>query len=153
MRKPLLSAIFITLLTVLSMHGQAGLRPRGDVNCDWAVNIADINAVVDSIISGAEYHPFYGYAADINADSEINIADLNRLVDAILGQELPPMPSFSGTLPVLYINTEGHHDIVSKDDYLRAQWWLDAMGLEGYESVGSPQKPLGMQIKGRGNYT
>ena len=56
------------------MYGQAGLRPRGDVNCDWAVNIADINAVVDSIISGAEYHPFYGYAADINADTEINIA-------------------------------------------------------------------------------
>jgi hypothetical protein len=58
-------------------------------------------------------------------------------------------------LPVLFINTEGHRDIVSKDkeDYLHADWWLDNMGVEGYESIGSPEEPLGMQIKGRGNYT
>ena len=74
---------------------------------------------------------------------------------AIMGDSLPPMPTFSGTLPVLYINTEGHRNIDSKEkeNYLQAQWWLDAMNIEGYESIGSPEQPLGMVIKGRGNYT
>ena len=137
----------------MTMNAQGDLRPRGDVNCDWEVNIADVNAMVDAIQDGTAYHSFYTYAHDINGDKEINIADVNMVIEAIFGKQLPPMPSYSGTLPVLYINTEGHRDIVGKDDYLSAQWWLDAMGIEGYESIGSPQKPLGMQIKGRGNYT
>ena len=153
MRKSLLIAIFITVLSVPCMHGQEGLRPRGDVNCDWEVNIADVNAMVDAIVAGTAYHSFYTYAYDINGDKEITIADLNKLIGAILGDDLPPMPTYSGTLPVLFINTEGHRDIVSKDEYLHAQWWIDNMGIEGYESIGSADAPLGMQIKGRGNYS
>lgn len=141
------------LLNSLLMSGQNGLRPRGDVNCDWEVNIADVNTLVDAVLNGTDYHSFYTYAHDINCDSEINIADVNLVIEAILGKRLPPMPSYSGTLPVLYINTEGHRDIVGKEkeDYLHADWWLDAMGLEGYESLGSAGKPLGLLIKGRGN--
>lgn len=71
--------------------------------------------------------------------------------------EPEPDPSlettFSGTLPVLYINTEGGRAIDGKEEYLRAEWWLDNLGLEGYKSIGSKQEPLGMLIKGRGNYT
>ena len=148
---------YICLLLFLSQglwsHAQSGLRPRGDVNCDWEVTIADVNALTDSILVGAQYHSFYSYDTDLNQDQEINIADLNLLIDALLGAELPPMPSYSGTLPVLYINTEGHRDIVSKEEYLHADWWLDAMSIEGYQSIGTAQHPLGMQIKGRGNYT
>ena len=143
----------IVLFTASVSFAQSGLRPRGDVNCDWEVNIADINALVDSIFNGARYHSFYGYAADVNGDMEYTISDINLAIEAIFGKQLPPMPSFSGTLPVLYINTEGHRDIVSKEEYLRADWWLDNMGIEGYESIGSATAPLGMQIKGRGNYT
>ena len=149
-------AIFILcLLGTIGFHLQAqgGLRPRGDVNCDWEVTIADVNAIVDSIFSGAQYHPLYGYAADVNGDKEYTIADLNLIIHAILGGQLSPMPSYSGTLPVLFINTEGYHDIVSKEQYLDAKWWLDAMGIDGYQSIGSAEAPLGMQIKGRGNYT
>ena len=143
----------IVLFTASVSFAQSGLRPRGDVNCDWEVNIADINALVDSIFNGARYHSFYGYAADVNGDMEYTISDINLAIEAIFGKQLPPMPSFSGTLPVLYINTEGYRDIISKEEYLRAEWWLDNMGVEGYESFGSPEEPLGMQIKGRGNYT
>ena len=138
---------------MLHAHGQSGLRPRGDVNGDWEVTVADVNAVIDSIFSGAKYHALYGYATDVNGDKEYTVADINMIIDAIMGNELPPMPSFSGTLPVLYINTEGHHNVDSKENYLQAQWWLDAMGIEGYQSIGSAQHPLGMQIKGRGNST
>lgn len=59
----------------------------------------------------------------------------------------------SGTLPVLYIQTENNAPIVSKEDYINATYYLDAMGLTGYQSIGSASTPLTMEIKGRGNYT
>ena len=140
-------------MTAIHANAQSGLRPRGDVNCDWEVNIADVNALIDSIMNDAKYHSFYSYACDINGDKEINISDINLIINAVLGGELEPMPSYSGTLPVLFINTEGHRNIDNKEVYLHADWWLDNMGIEGYESIGSSREPLGMQIKGRGNHT
>ncbi len=59
----------------------------------------------------------------------------------------------SGTLPVLYIQTENNTPITSKEDYLQATYYLDAMGVSGDESIGSAAAPLTMEIKGRGNYT
>mgnify|MGYP006336419879 FL=1 len=61
--------------------------------------------------------------------------------------------SYSGTLPVLHILTENNAPIVSKDDYINATYYLDAMGQENIESIGSATAPLTMEIKGRGNYT
>jgi len=52
----------------------------GDVNSDLEVNIADVNAVIDVILSDAN-NP----AADVNGDGEINIADINAVIDIILG--------------------------------------------------------------------
>ena len=60
---------------------------------------------------------------------------------------------YSGTLPVLYIQTENNATIVSKDYYLNATYYVDALGLTGYENLGSASAPLTMEIKGRGNYT
>ena len=149
----ILIAFTALLMTSIVARAQAGMRPRGDVNGDWEVTVADVNAIIDTVITGAKYHSFYGYATDVNGDKEYTIADVNLIIDAILGDNLPPMPSFSGTLPVLYIITEGHRNVDSKEDYLQAQWWIDAMGIDGYLSIGSAQQPHGMQIKGRGNYT
>lgn len=61
--------------------------------------------------------------------------------------------TFSGTLPVMYINTENGQAITSKEDYIAATAYLDALGLEGIESVGSVDAPLDLQIRGRGNWT
>ena len=61
--------------------------------------------------------------------------------------------TYSGTLPVLYIQTENKEPITSKDYYLNATYYLDAIGLEGDESIGSASAPLTMEIKGRGNYS
>ena len=59
--------------------------------------------------------------------------------------------SISGTLPVLYIDTENNEPIVSKEVYLNATYRLDPMGAEGIEALGSKTAPLPMQIRGRGH--
>ena len=51
----------------------------GDVNLDGEVNIADVNAVVDLILTGGSWP-----TADVNGDGEINIADVNAIIDLIL---------------------------------------------------------------------
>ena len=66
----------------------------------------------------------------------------------------PPVSStisISGTLPVLYIETEGCSPIVSKEVYLNATYRLDPMGVEGIEALGTEAEPLPMQIRGRGH--
>lgn len=59
--------------------------------------------------------------------------------------------TISETLPVLYIETEGHKPIVSKEEYLNATYYLDAMGIDGVECLGTESEPLAMQIRGRGH--
>ena len=153
MMRTLLLVILIAVFSTPGLFAQSGLRPRGDVNCDWEVKIDDVSELIMKVLSGEEYHSLYTYADDINNDKAVNIQDVVCLIEGLLKGDLAPMPSYSGTLPVLYINTDGYHDIVSKEDYLHAAWWLDAMGIDGYESFGSPEEPLDMFIKGRGNYT
>lgn len=59
--------------------------PRGDVNHDNEVNIADINAAIDVILSQtANIETSVG---DVNGDGEVNIADINSIIDLILKQE------------------------------------------------------------------
>ena len=60
-------------------------------------------------------------------------------------------PAYSGTLPVLYINTE--KEVTSKETYVTGTCYIDALGLEGYSSLGSADSLLSLQMKGRGNYT
>ena len=57
-----------------------GVSIPGDVNGDGEVNIADVNAVIDAILSE------HGHAhGDVNGDGEVNIADVNTVIDIILG--------------------------------------------------------------------
>ncbi|MDE5685068.1 MAG: CotH kinase family protein [Paramuribaculum sp.] len=63
----------------------------------------------------------------------------------------PGRAEISRTLPVLYIETENHEPIVSKEKYLNATYRLDAMGIEGVSSIGTEGEPLQMQIRGRGH--
>lgn len=61
--------------------------------------------------------------------------------------------AYSETLPVMFINTDNAVPIVSKDDYVYAEFYIDNMGIEGIQSIGSKENPELMQIRGRGNYT
>lgn len=56
----------------------------GDVNGDGEINIADINAVTDIILTDAS-EP----SGDVNGDGEINIADVNAIIAIILGGSAP----------------------------------------------------------------
>ena len=58
-----------------------GIFITGDVNGDREVNIADVNGIIDVILSGSAS----GRQFDVNGDGEINIADINALIDLILG--------------------------------------------------------------------
>jgi hypothetical protein len=61
--------------------------------------------------------------------------------------------TYSGSLPVIFINTENNQPITSKETYLKATYYLDPMNTDGVEAIGSKESPLSLQIKGRGNYT
>lgn len=71
-------------------------------------------------------------------------------IDAVNPPASSPI-SISGTLPVLYIDTENNKPIVSKEVYLNATYSLDPMGAEDIEALGTKAAPLPMQIRGRGH--
>ena len=62
-------------------------------------------------------------------------------------------PAYSGTLPVMFINTENLQPITSTEEYVYADYYIDNMGIEGVENVGSKEVPEPMLMRGRGNYT
>ena len=55
------------------------IQLAGDVNGDGEVNIADVNAVINFILTGTA-----NAAADVNNDGEVNIADVNAIINIIL---------------------------------------------------------------------
>lgn len=59
---------------------------------------------------------------------------------------------YSGTLPVIFIDTENNAPIVSKEEYLNATYYIDPLET-GFDAVGSKEAPLTLKVKGRGNYT
>ena len=71
---------------------------HGDVNGDFEVSIADVNAIFSIILQGG-----FTAAADVNNDLEVNIADVNAVIDIIL-TACNPIPDYvdlglpSGTL-------------------------------------------------------
>ncbi len=58
----------------------------GDVNEDNETNIADINAIINIVLSGGDDLLRF-QLADINNDAEVNIADINAVIDIILNPE------------------------------------------------------------------
>ncbi|MBR2083550.1 MAG: dockerin type I repeat-containing protein, partial [Muribaculaceae bacterium] len=54
---------------------------KGDVNNDGEVNIADVNALIDILLSGIDNSQG---RSDVNGDGEVSIADVNTLIDMIL---------------------------------------------------------------------
>ena len=58
----------------------------------------------------------------------------------------------SGTLPVVYVNTQNHQAVTSTDTQIPATVYIDSI-LPEYRSLGSPAAPFDATIKGRGNYT
>ena len=51
----------------------------GDVNGDGEVNISDVNAVINAVLSGSGN-------TDVNDDGEVNLSDVNYIIGIILNQ-------------------------------------------------------------------
>lgn len=77
--------------------------------------------------------------------------DLDNMTIRVDGSGAPSV-DVSGTLPVMYINTEGAQPVTSKETYLNGTYYLDPCGTDA-EAIGTPEEPLALQIRGRGNYT
>lgn len=60
---------------------------------------------------------------------------------------------YSGTLPVMFINTDGGVAITSTDNYVTGTYYIDNMGNEEFENIASPDSAFSLEIRGRGNYT
>ena len=65
-----------------------GDAERGDVNADGQVNIADVTALIDYLLSGDESTVDLD-ASDANQDGSINIADVTSLIDYLLSGAWP----------------------------------------------------------------
>lgn len=66
-------------ITLKFVKESAVVPIRGDVNGDREVNIADVNAIIDRILTGVN-----DKSGDVNNDGEVNIADVNVVIDIIL---------------------------------------------------------------------
>lgn len=63
----------------------------------------------------------------------------------------PGAAQVSATLPVVYIGTDGRKPVTSKTEYINGLCYIDNMGLDDVESLGSEAEPLKIQIRGRGH--
>ena len=62
-------------------HNITPLPPFGDVNLDGEVSVADVNAVIEVILTDV-----VNGAADVNHDGEVTVADINSVISVIVGQ-------------------------------------------------------------------
>ena len=67
----------------LSYLGQSTV---GDVNCDHAITIADVTALVNVVLGKSDHNQYDPTAADVNQDNSISIADVTALVHIVLQQ-------------------------------------------------------------------
>ncbi len=80
------SRILLALLLTCTVSSAAATEtPKGDVNGDTKVTIADVTALVNVILGKATANA----ACDVNGDTKVTIADVTALVNIILGK-VPP---------------------------------------------------------------
>ena len=77
-------------VSVLSFKKRATLPKhlRGDVNSDGTVDISDVTALVNLILSSTNSNPY----GDVNGDGDVNISDVTELVNIILGKTFKKSP-------------------------------------------------------------
>ena len=86
MKKNLVSLVLLlgALMLPAAVHAQ---NIYGDVNGDLEVNIADVNAVIDIILTDSGNLT----AGEVNGDHEVNIADVNTIISIILSGPAPDL--------------------------------------------------------------
>ena len=82
----LFSLIFLSTVMALAAPMRISSNIPGDVNADGDVNIADVNVLIDAILSGN-----YFSTCDVNHDGDVGLADVNYLIDLILSGPVAPL--------------------------------------------------------------
>lgn len=143
---------------------------------DWSVNFGAMGEA--ALTPGAYPVKVYSNGTNLTCNSAAEDLTLTLEYNPANPQEAllwctpegvsPQQPTaWSGTLPVLYINVYGadgefDNEIIDKDldhkNYFSGEYWLDLNGCEwmeaeGAKSIGSPEEPLPLEIKARGNWT
>ena len=102
-----LSTLFslILLSTVMALAGPRHYSSNidGDINADGDVNIADVNVLIDAILTER-----FDENCDVNKDGDINIADVNYLIDLIFRGPAVPMADTG-----LYMGIIGYNQALS----------------------------------------
>ena len=80
--KKITQSLFALLLACMAGNTWAAETPRGDVNGDSQVTIADVTALVNVILGKSTAND----ACDVNRDAVISIADVTALVNILLGK-------------------------------------------------------------------
>ena len=75
---------FLLLSVLTAAIGMTTSAMTGDVNGDGAVNITDVNLVINCILTGDNTS-----SADANSDGVVNISDVNRIIEIILNGGTP----------------------------------------------------------------
>lgn len=76
---------YLSLEISCDIRPAGGIQPSlyGDLNGDGEVGLADINLLIDAILTGNNNGAF-----DVNNDNEISIADVSALIDVLLSPDL-----------------------------------------------------------------
>ena len=102
--------LFLILILALSFAVGAEAR-TGDVNGDGEVNISDVNAVIDMILSDDT-----DSAGDVNSDGEVNISDVNALIDIILNGGLDDEEIIPKEIELDYSPLEEPAEVIPDDE-------------------------------------
>ena len=119
--------------------------PSGDANLDFKVNEEDVTTAIDSILRG-----HFAYWCDVNFDEMLNASDVASIVNINLGNTPISTPTYSGTLPTVFINTENKWGVITKEEYIKASMYI--VNPDG-TMFASPESPTELNIRGRGNST
>ncbi len=99
---------------------------KGDVNSDGEVGLADVNTLIDMILTGNT-----APVADVNGDNEINVADVNTLIAIILDDAAGPEPYdgpvVGGDISML-TKYEAHQQMAASRYGIRTAHYYDSNG-------------------------
>lgn len=75
----------------------------GDINGDEVVNIADVTALMNYVLTNGDWFDQYQFdAADVNGDGEINLSDVTILVSWVLVEGTDSIEDINEILPNLF---------------------------------------------------
>ncbi len=87
--------VFAIATTLVCGAASPSMAQRGDMNCDGAVNTADIPLFVQALLGTGSFGGCDINRADMNADARVNGLDTQAFAAALLASGCPPGTDFN----------------------------------------------------------